>query len=123
MLTALFRISEALMSLKKCWRRAISSPPTHFSFGMPHFRSTFLSLPIRTYCVALRYVIRVASQRLLNISQLCPRFCLVCHQQLQEDLDALKPYVCSSKLCTYQYYNLNRGPSLEARPTRSAHVV
>ena len=55
--------------------------------------------------------------------QLCPRYCLVCHQQLQEDLDALKPYVCSSKLCTYQYYNLNRGPSLEVRiflsvPTR-----
>ncbi|KAH9940093.1 uncharacterized protein BXZ73DRAFT_88813 [Epithele typhae] len=50
---------------------------------------------------------------LLRRITLCPRFCLVCHQQLKEDLDALKPYVCSSKLCTYQYYNLNRGPSLE----------
>ncbi|KAM5545525.1 hypothetical protein V8D89_000563 [Ganoderma adspersum] len=63
----------------------------------------------------------LAFSYLLRRITLCPRYCLVCHQQLQEDLDALKPYVCSSKLCTYQYYNLNRGPSLEyeirANPT------
>lgn len=28
----------------------------------------------------------------------------------------MKPYVCESKLCAYQYYALNRGPSLEVRP-------
>ncbi|KAI9060756.1 hypothetical protein FKP32DRAFT_1613420 [Trametes sanguinea] len=55
----------------------------------------------------------VAFSYLLRRLTLCPRYCLVCHQELKEDLDALKPYVCSSTLCTYQYYNLNRGPSLE----------
>ncbi|KAI0668099.1 hypothetical protein C8Q78DRAFT_1099205 [Trametes maxima] len=55
----------------------------------------------------------VAFSYLMRRLALCPRYCLVCHQQLKEDLEALKPYVCSSPLCTYQYYNLNRGPSLE----------
>ncbi|KAI0738313.1 hypothetical protein C8Q80DRAFT_1275827 [Daedaleopsis nitida] len=55
----------------------------------------------------------LAFSYLLRRLTLCPRYCLVCHQQLKEDLDALKPYVCSSKLCTYQYYTYNRGPSLE----------
>ena len=47
--------------------------------------------------------------------QLCSRFCLVCYQKLETDFQALKPYVCPDKLCTYQYYNLNRGLSLEVR--------
>ncbi|THH00560.1 hypothetical protein EW026_g1985 [Hermanssonia centrifuga] len=33
--------------------------------------------------------------------------------ELKTDFQPLKPYVCDNKLCTYQYYNLNRGPSLE----------
>ncbi|KAG5639239.1 hypothetical protein H0H81_005313 [Sphagnurus paluster] len=45
--------------------------------------------------------------------QLCPRYCIVCHNKLDTDFEALKPYVCESKLCAYQYYSLNRGPSLE----------
>ncbi|TBU25270.1 hypothetical protein BD311DRAFT_764945 [Dichomitus squalens] len=61
--------------------------------------------PINLPLLAFSYLMRRIT--------LCPRYCLVCHQQLKQDLDALKPYVCSSKLCTYQYYNLNRGPSLE----------
>ncbi|KAL0572423.1 hypothetical protein V5O48_009541 [Marasmius crinis-equi] len=44
---------------------------------------------------------------------LCTRYCLVCHSKLQTDYEALKPYVCDSKLCAYQYYSLNKGPSLE----------
>ncbi|KAF8078632.1 hypothetical protein FPV67DRAFT_1604087 [Lyophyllum atratum] len=44
---------------------------------------------------------------------LCPRYCIVCHNKLNTDFEALKPYVCDSKLCAYQYYSLNRGPSLE----------
>ncbi|KAI0773052.1 hypothetical protein BD413DRAFT_538699, partial [Trametes elegans] len=54
---------------------------------------------------------------------LCPRYCLVCHQQLDEDIGALKPFVCSSTLCTYQYYNLNRGPSLEYEICSNPTVV
>ncbi|OSC99575.1 hypothetical protein PYCCODRAFT_1446686 [Trametes coccinea BRFM310] len=61
--------------------------------------------PVNLPLIAFSYMLRRLT--------LCPRYCLVCHQELKEDLDALKPYVCSSTLCTYQYYNLNRGPSLE----------
>ncbi|KAH9895584.1 hypothetical protein C8Q73DRAFT_688553 [Cubamyces lactineus] len=60
---------------------------------------------------------------LLRRLTLCPRYCLVCHQQLKDELDALKPYVCSSPLCTYQYYNLNRGPSLEYEICSNTAVV
>ncbi|KAK0467149.1 uncharacterized protein EV420DRAFT_1507476 [Desarmillaria tabescens] len=44
---------------------------------------------------------------------LCTRYCIVCHNKLTTDFEALKPYVCDSKLCAYQYYSLNHGPSLE----------
>ncbi|KAI0628025.1 hypothetical protein C8Q77DRAFT_1151557 [Trametes polyzona] len=65
----------------------------------------------------------VAFSYLLRRLTLCPRYCLVCHQQLKDDLEALKPYVCSSPLCTYQYYNLNRGPSLEYEICTNTAVV
>ncbi|KAI0656109.1 hypothetical protein C8Q70DRAFT_1014692 [Cubamyces menziesii] len=65
----------------------------------------------------------VAFSYLLRRLTLCPRYCLVCHQQLKDELDALKPYVCSSPLCTYQYYNLNRGPSLEYEICSNPAVV
>ncbi|KAJ3535766.1 hypothetical protein NM688_g6931 [Phlebia brevispora] len=53
----------------------------------------------------------VAFSYLLRRLALCSRFCLVCYDRVQTEV--LKPYVCENKLCTYQYYNLNRGPSLE----------
>ena len=48
-----------------------------------------------------------------NVHQLCTRYCLVCHNKLNTDFEVLKPYVCDSKLCSYQFYAFNRGPSLE----------
>jgi ubiquitin-conjugating enzyme E2 Q len=39
----------------------------------------------------------------------------VCHERIDAAYEPLKPYVCASKLCEYQYYNLNMGPSLEVR--------
>ncbi|KAF8151436.1 hypothetical protein B0H34DRAFT_727589 [Crassisporium funariophilum] len=59
------------------------------------------NLPLTAFC----YLVRRLS--------LCTRYCIVCHNKLHFDYEALKPYVCDSKLCTYQYYSLNRGPSLE----------
>lgn len=44
---------------------------------------------------------------------LCTSYCLVCHNKLTVEFEALKPYVCESQLCAYQYYKHNRGPSLE----------
>ncbi|KAH6905576.1 hypothetical protein BKA70DRAFT_1372977 [Coprinopsis sp. MPI-PUGE-AT-0042] len=44
---------------------------------------------------------------------LCTKYCVVCHNELQTDFEALKPYVCENKLCSFQYYAMGRGPSLE----------
>ncbi|KAJ7626463.1 hypothetical protein B0H17DRAFT_1024399 [Mycena rosella] len=44
---------------------------------------------------------------------LCTRYCLVCHNRIDSEFEALKPYVCESSLCMYQYYKHNRGASLE----------
>lgn len=41
---------------------------------------------------------------------------MVCHTKLDAEYEPLKPYVCASKLCAYQYYQLNMGPSLEVPP-------
>ncbi|RDB28698.1 hypothetical protein Hypma_015532 [Hypsizygus marmoreus] len=60
-----------------------------------------VNLPLAAFC----YLIRRLS--------LCTRYCIVCHNKLNSAFEALKPYVCDSKLCAYQYYSLNRGPSLE----------
>ncbi|GLB36141.1 putative ubiquitin-conjugating enzyme family protein [Lyophyllum shimeji] len=60
-----------------------------------------INLTLTAFC----YLIRRLS--------LCPRYCIVCHNKLDTDFEALKPYVCDSKLCAYQYHSLNRGPSLE----------
>ncbi|KAJ7825229.1 hypothetical protein B0H14DRAFT_3468718 [Mycena olivaceomarginata] len=46
-------------------------------------------------------------------ARLCTRYCLVCHNKLTADFQALKPYVCDRPLCTYQYYAHNLGASLE----------
>ncbi|TFK43105.1 hypothetical protein BDQ12DRAFT_165045 [Crucibulum laeve] len=64
-------------------------------------KDTPINLPLAAFC----YLIRRLS--------LVTRYCLVCHNKLQTDFEALKPYVCDSKLCSYQYYSLNHGPSLE----------
>ncbi|TEB26206.1 hypothetical protein FA13DRAFT_1795840 [Coprinellus micaceus] len=61
--------------------------------------------PINLPLTAFSYLIRRLT--------LCTKYCIVCHNKLNTDYEALKPYVCDSKLCSYQYYSMNRGPSLE----------
>ncbi|KAK7678999.1 hypothetical protein QCA50_017943 [Cerrena zonata] len=55
----------------------------------------------------------LAFSYLIRRLTLCTRFCLVCYNKIDYDFETLKPYVCNSKLCTYQYYNLNFGTPLE----------
>lgn len=59
------------------------------------------SFPLLAMQLALRHLVR------------CTEFCLVCHTKVQNDFEALKPYVCSSPLCLYQYMSLGFGPSIE----------
>lgn len=53
----------------------------------------------------------------------CTDFCLVCHRRLDTELEAIKPYVCESPLCLYQYMTLGFGPSIEHEIQAQPYVV
>lgn len=55
----------------------------------------------------------VAMQFTLRHFFRCTEFCLVCHNKIECNFEALKPYVCSNPLCLYQYMSLGFGPSIE----------
>ncbi|TFK51185.1 hypothetical protein OE88DRAFT_1658981 [Heliocybe sulcata] len=55
----------------------------------------------------------IAFSYLVRRLTLCTRYCIVCHNKLKVDYEALKPFVCENQLCAYQFYLHNRGPSLE----------
>ena len=69
------------------------------------------SFPLLAMQFALRHLVR------------CTEFCLVCHCRVEEDFEALKPYVCSKPLCLYQYMALGFGPSIEHEILSQPHVV
>jgi hypothetical protein len=70
-----------------------------------------ISFPLIAAQFAMRYLVR------------CTDFCLVCHDKIQEDFEALKPYVCSKPLCLYQYMSLGFGPSVEHEILTQPYVV
>ncbi|KAG5983058.1 hypothetical protein E4U55_000900 [Claviceps digitariae] len=53
----------------------------------------------------------------------CTEYCMVCHQRRGNDIQTIKPYVCSKSLCLYQYLSLAFGTSLEAEIINSPYVV
>lgn len=69
------------------------------------------SFPLLAFQYALRHLVR------------CTEFCLVCHCKVDDDFEALKPYVCSNALCLYQYMALGFGPSIEYEILTQPHVV
>lgn len=64
-------------------------------------QSGSLSFPLLAAQFALMYLVR------------CTEFCLVCHDRITGEFEALKPYVCEKPLCLYQYMSLGFGPSVE----------
>ncbi|KAJ3035156.1 hypothetical protein HDV00_004278 [Rhizophlyctis rosea] len=70
-----------------------------------------LNFPI----LVMRYVLRRIT--------LASRFCLVCHRRTAEDLEAIRPFVCESPLCTYQYLQIGLGPSIELELLHNRTVV
>ncbi|GKZ29934.1 hypothetical protein AbraIFM66950_007165 [Aspergillus brasiliensis] len=70
-----------------------------------------LSLPL----IAMQYILR----RFVK----CTEFCLNCHCKIDSGFEALKPYVCSSPLCLYQYMQLGMGPKLEWEIVTQPYVV
>lgn len=69
------------------------------------------SFPLAAMQFALRHLVR------------CTEFCLVCHSPVDDDFEALKPYVCSKPLCLYQYMAFGFGPSIEHDIISQPHVV
>ncbi|KAG9231149.1 hypothetical protein BJ875DRAFT_487289 [Amylocarpus encephaloides] len=70
-----------------------------------------VSFPLLAAQFALRYLTR------------CTDYCLVCHDQIEDEFEALKPYVCSNPLCLYQYMSLGFGPSVEHEILTQPYVV
>ena len=70
-----------------------------------------ISFPLLAAQFAMRYLVR------------CTDFCLVCHDKIEEDFEALKPYVCNKPLCLYQYMSLGFGPSVEHEISTQPYVV
>ncbi|KAH7036341.1 hypothetical protein B0J12DRAFT_703564 [Macrophomina phaseolina] len=70
-----------------------------------------ISLPL----VAMQFFIRQVVR--------CTEFCLVCHRKVPTDIEAIKPYVCDSHLCLYQYMQLGFGPSIEHEIITQPKVV
>ena len=65
----------------------------------------------------------LAMQFLLRHFVRCTEFCLVCHRKMNTELEAIKPYVCDSELCLYQYMTLGFGPSIEHEIIAQPYVV
>lgn len=65
----------------------------------------------------------LAMQFLLRHFVRCTEFCLVCHRKMETQLEAIKPYVCDSELCLYQYMTLGFGPSIEHEIIAQPYVV
>jgi ubiquitin-conjugating enzyme E2 Q len=69
------------------------------------------SFPLLAMQFALRHFVR------------CTEFCLICHDKLDSELEAIKPYVCERPLCLFQYMSLGFGPSIEHEIIAQPYVV
>ncbi|KDQ20058.1 hypothetical protein BOTBODRAFT_184055 [Botryobasidium botryosum FD-172 SS1] len=70
-----------------------------------------INMPFTAFCYLVRRL------------TLCTRYCTVCHNPIDLQYEVLRPYVCSSKLCSYQYYVMGWGPSLEYEIIHNTVVV
>ncbi|KAH7886667.1 hypothetical protein F5I97DRAFT_2017525 [Phlebopus sp. FC_14] len=68
-------------------------------------------------------LLKTSFSLLLRRLALCTRHCVVCHRKLDREYEALKPYVCDSNLCVFQYYSLNLGPSIEQDVCNNTETV
>ncbi|GAW25953.1 putative ubiquitin conjugating protein [Rosellinia necatrix] len=70
-----------------------------------------VSLPLIAMQFALHYLMR------------CANYCMICHEKMVVNFEALKPYVCSKPLCLFQYMNLGLGPSIDHEIINQQYVV
>jgi ubiquitin-conjugating enzyme E2 Q len=86
-------------------------PEMMYADHLTDAKDTCISLPLVVTQFAMRYLVR------------CTEFCLVCHDRLTGEFEALKPYVCDKPLCLYQYMSLGFGPSIEHEILTQPFVV
>jgi ubiquitin-conjugating enzyme E2 Q len=92
------------------WR---TSPPAVVS--QDHLAETKSQSEMSLLLIAMQFTLR----RFVK----CTEFCLNCYCKIDADFEALKPYVCTKKLCLFQYINLGMGPSLEWEISSQPYVV
>lgn len=68
-------------------------------------------------------ILVVAMQFALKRLVRCTKYCMVCHQRTYTAFEAVKPYVCDSSLCLFQYLALGFGPSIEHEIINHPFVV
>ncbi|KAF5661318.1 hypothetical protein FHETE_8552 [Fusarium heterosporum] len=68
-------------------------------------------------------IILVAMQFSLQRFIKCTKYCLVCHQRVDEGFEAVKPFVCDNSLCLYQYLSLGFCQSIEQEIINNPYVV
>lgn len=70
-----------------------------------------ISLPLVAMQFSLRYLVK------------CTEYCMICHEKIVGNFEALKPYVCGNPLCLFQYMNVGLGPSIDHEIINQEHVV
>lgn len=88
-----------------------SLPPMMYADHLTEDQVKEVSFPLVAAQFVMRYLLR------------CTEFCLVCHDKIEDDFEALKPYVCNKPLCLYQYMSLGFGPSIEHEIMSQPYVV
>ncbi|PYI15950.1 hypothetical protein BO99DRAFT_476007 [Aspergillus violaceofuscus CBS 115571] len=66
---------------------------------------------------------RIAMQYALRRFTRASEFCLVCYCKTTDSFQALNPYVCSKRLCLFQYLECGKGPKLEWQIVHHPEVV
>ena len=53
----------------------------------------------------------------------CTEYCMVCHKKIEGGFAAIKPFICESELCSYQFITLGFGSNLEHEIIHNPYVV
>ncbi|CAG9976931.1 unnamed protein product [Clonostachys byssicola] len=90
-----------------------SATPTHWVLSQDDalVHENQLSIPLILMQFALQSVMKSG------------KFCINCHEHLEEGFEAMKPYVCSRPLCLHQYYSSGLGPGIEHDILTAPYVV
>ncbi|KAM0345359.1 hypothetical protein ACHAPU_006520 [Fusarium lateritium] len=87
-------------------------------FGLEFLRRDYVSDDTDDLNILL-IAMQFSLQRLIK----CTKYCLVCHQRLDEGFEAVKPFVCDNSLCLYQYLSLGFCQSIEHEIINNPYVV